>query len=160
MLDNVPGCNLVQYQGKLIIQPWKNGQNPNSTPNLRLPKFFSYRFYLCLKLDKVPKYHHMQFIEKLMHQTWENCKKTNFRSDFGLLPLLVVRHHSKLSSYAIQRKTIGPNLRKKQKKLIWAWFWPVYTKNWSQKLFSWVLPLLDAKHFCKLSLCSISREIN
>ena len=28
MLDIVQSCNLVQYQGKLMMQPWENGKNP------------------------------------------------------------------------------------------------------------------------------------
>ena len=85
-------------------------------------KFFS-EFYLYL-LDIVPSYHPMQFKGKLMNQTRENYKKkTNFRPYFGstfvpqkffswVLRLLVVRHCSKLSSFAIPRQTNEPNLRK------------------------------------------------
>ena len=40
--DKSPSCNLVQYQGKLKIQPWKNGKNPNLRPNLGPQKFFSW----------------------------------------------------------------------------------------------------------------------
>ena len=41
MLDIVPSCNLVQYQGKLIMQPWENGKNPNFKSNLEpLPSVF------------------------------------------------------------------------------------------------------------------------
>ena len=64
-----------------------------------------------------------------MKQTLENGKKPNFGPDFGLfaqicpppqfflqaLPLLVVRHCSTLSCYAISKKTDEPNLRKWQK---------------------------------------------
>ena len=70
MLDIVPSCNLVQYQGKLMMQPWENGKNPDFRPNLRLQNFFSW-----------------------------------------VLPLLVVRQYSKLSSYAISRKTNEQNLK-------------------------------------------------
>ena len=60
-----------------------------------------------------------------MTQTWKNNKKPNFEPDFGpfgfflqALPLLIIGHCPKLSSYAIYRKTNEPNLRKWQKKLI------------------------------------------
>ena len=64
-----------------------------------------------------------------MNQTWKSNKTSNFGPDFGrfgpilgshflwVLPLLVIRHCSKLSSYVIQKKTDAPNLRKWQKKL-------------------------------------------
>ena len=75
---------------------------------------------------------HIQFKGELINQSWENGKKTPYlRLDFGLfdanlgpqfflgvLPLLVVKHYFKLSSYAIYRKTSEPNFRKWQKKLI------------------------------------------
>ena len=37
MLDIVASYNLVQYQGELMMQPWKNGKNPNYKPNLEHP---------------------------------------------------------------------------------------------------------------------------
>ena len=52
-----------------------------------------------------------------MIQTQENGKKLHFGTDLGPLgPIsfikLVVRHCSKLSSYAIETKSSAPNLRK------------------------------------------------
>ena len=38
MLDIAPSCNPVQYQKKLVMQTWKNGEKPN----FRSPKFFSW----------------------------------------------------------------------------------------------------------------------
>ena len=35
---------LVQYQGKLMMQPWVNGKNSNFGPNLGLQKFF-FRYF-------------------------------------------------------------------------------------------------------------------
>ena len=32
--DIPPSWNLVHYQGKLMMQPWENGKNPNFRPNL------------------------------------------------------------------------------------------------------------------------------
>ena len=37
MLDIVPSCNPVQYQGKLMMQTWENGKNPNFGPHFPLP---------------------------------------------------------------------------------------------------------------------------
>ena len=34
MLGIVPNCYLVQYQGKLMMQPAENGKNPTFTQNL------------------------------------------------------------------------------------------------------------------------------
>ena len=52
---------------------------------------------------------------------------------FEILPPLVVRHCSMLSSYAIQKKNNDPNSRKWQKKLIlglikahWTLIWATY----------------------------------
>ena len=36
-MDIVPSCNLVQYQGNIIMQPWENGKNPNFGSNLNPP---------------------------------------------------------------------------------------------------------------------------
>ena len=35
---------------------------------------------------------------------------------------------------------------------------PILAQIWTPKCFSWILPLLDIRHCCKLSLCAISRE--
>ena len=56
MLDIFPKCNLVQYQGKLVMQPWENGKNPNFGDNLHPPPpsppskrdFFSWVFSLLV----------------------------------------------------------------------------------------------------------------
>ena len=49
MLDIVPSCNLVQYQGNKVMEPWENGKNSklmNQTwkndekPNFVLKIFF------------------------------------------------------------------------------------------------------------------------
>ena len=37
---------------------------------------------------------------------------------------------------------------------------PILAQIWAQKTFSWVLPLLDIIHCCKLSLHAISRTTN
>ena len=40
MLDIVPSCNLAQYQGHIMMQPWENDKNPNFRHSLGPPKFF------------------------------------------------------------------------------------------------------------------------
>ena len=57
-----------------------------------------------------------------MIQPWENGKNPNFGTSLGppkfflwVLPLIVVRQSSKLSSYAISIKPNGSNLKKWQK---------------------------------------------
>ena len=96
------------------------------------------------------------------------AKKPSFRSDFGpnlgpniffvwVLTLLDIIHCCKLSLHAISRKTNKPNLRKWQKTLFQAQFWPKFGPQFS---FSWILPLLDVRNCCKLSLYAISRKTN
>ena len=82
-----------------------------------------------------------------MNQTLENYKKFNSGPNCGLfdpahkifwrvLPLLVVRHCSKLSSYANLRKTNEPNLRKCQKKTNFgSGFGPFLPKAGPKKFF-------------------------
>ena len=62
MLDIVPSYNPVQYQGKLMMQTWKNAE--------------------VLILN--PKNHPIKFKGKLMNQTWENVKKPNLELNFDL----------------------------------------------------------------------------
>ena len=45
MLDIAPSCNPVQYQGQLMMQPWKNGQNLTLDP----PKIFSWVLRLLVR---------------------------------------------------------------------------------------------------------------
>ena len=93
MLDTIPSCNLVQYQGKLMLQPWENFKNPNFGPSLGPPIFL-----------------------------W-------------VLPLQVVRQCSRLSSYAISRKTNEPNLKKWQKTLILGPILGHFTQIWTPIIF-------------------------
>ena len=74
----------------------------------------------------VPSCNPVQYQGKLMMKTWENDEKPNFGPNFGpqksfswVFPLLVVRNCSKLSSYAIYKKSNKPNLRK-----WWKTFFP------------------------------------
>ena len=103
-----------------------------------------------------------------MTQTWKNNKKPNFEPDFGpfgfflqALPLLIIGHCPKLSSYAIYRKTNEPNLRKWQKKTNFGPdFSPFGAKCDSKIFFFMSLPLLEVKHCCRLSLYVIPRKTN
>ena len=51
-------------------------------------------------------------------------------------------------------------LEKWQKKLVLDPILAPLAQIWTPKFFSWILPLLDARHFCKLSLHAISRKTN
>ena len=68
------------------------------------------------------------------------------RNSFQFLPLLVVKHCYKLSSYAIYWKTNEKNLRKWQKTNFGPDFDLLWPKFGPQKSFSWVLPLLYVNH--------------
>ena len=76
------------------------------------------------------------------------------------LPPLDVIHCCKLSLYAISKKTNELNLIKSQKNKFQARFWPLWHKFGPPKNFSWILPLLDVKNCCKLSLYAFSRKTN
>ena len=109
---------------QLMMQSWENDKNPKT------PKTIFCEFHLYL-LDIVPSYHLYNLKEnkgKLINQTWENGKISgpilpsltqicpyNF---LRVLPLLIIRNYSKLSSYTISRKTNEPNFRKMAESLI------------------------------------------
>ena len=82
-------------------------------------------------------------------------KKTHFEPHLGLPPIffikIVVWKCSKLSSYLIWRKTNKLNLRKWQKKASFG------HKFGPQKFLSWLLPLPDVRHCCKLYNCMQSQ---
>ena len=73
------------------------------------------------------------------------------------LPVLDGIHCCKLSLFAISRKTNELNLRKWLKTQFGPNFLP---KFGPQRFFLWILPVLDLRHCCKLSLYAISRKIN
>ena len=87
-------------------------------------------------------------------------KKPCFRPNFGLFsPNLDSKFFSMdfISLHATSRKTSEPNLRKYQRSQFQAQFW---YKFGPRKIFMWVLPLLDVRYSCKLSLCKILRKNN
>ena len=65
MSDNVPSCNPVQYQRKLLTQILENGEKRNFGPQI----FFGVLPLLVVSSSKLSS---MQFKGKLMNQTWEN----------------------------------------------------------------------------------------
>ena len=103
----------------------------------------------------------MQFKRKLVNQSWENSKKPNFGPTVTRLiqiwtPKRFLEgftstrcwHYSKLSSYAISRKTYDRNLikwQKRKKNSFWTWFRPVGPKFEPSIFFSkiWLLKSLD-----------------
>ena len=98
MLDIVPKCNSVQYQGKLMMQTWENVKNPNFRPNFGRQKFFLVSFTSTDKI--VPSYHNIQFKRKLMNQTSENDEKSNFGPNIGPLgPNVVLQFFCKFFLY-------------------------------------------------------------
>ena len=162
-------------------QTLENGKKPNFRPDFGLfgpnlgPQlfFFFCKFYLYQYLDILLSYHPIQFKGKLMNQTWENGKKPHFGPDFGLfwskfgtqkffvgLPLLGVIHCCKLSLHAISRKTNELNLRKCKKSSFGPDFGSFDPNLVPKNSFLWILPLLDVRNCCKLSLYAISRKIN
>ena len=76
-----------------------------------------------------------------------------------VLPLLVIRKCSKLSSYAIYRKTNEPNLRKWQKNLILDPILACLTPIWAPNFFWQVSPLIVVRHCSKLSSYAIQGNL-
>ena len=84
-LQSSASCKL-QYQGKLIMQPWENDKNPNFGPNFGAPNFFKGFFSTSsvpMFQNNVQSYKPMPFPGKLMNQTSKNDKKPSFWPDFG-----------------------------------------------------------------------------
>ena len=80
---------------------------------------FFLRFQLYWMLKIIPICNIVLYPGKLIMQSRENNKNPNFGPNLGgpklfswILPLLVVRQGSKLSSYAISRNTNEPRLKK------------------------------------------------
>ena len=83
MLDIVPSCNLVQYQGNIMMPPWENGKNPNFRPNLGSPKFFPWVLPL-LVVRQCSKLSSNAIIKESYWTKLEKIKKTKFGPNFGL----------------------------------------------------------------------------
>ena len=79
---------------------------------------------------------------------------------FRVLPLLDARHCCKLSLYVILRETNETNLKNGIKPNISLNFGSFGPNLGPHKFFLWVLPPLDVKHYCKLSLYAISMKNN
>ena len=93
-----------------------------------------------------------------MMQLWQKGKNPTFEPSLGtpkffpwVLPLLVVRQCFKLSSYAISRKTNGPNLKKNDKKSSFGPDFDPFGPNLGQQFFLQVLPLLVIRYCFELS---------
>ena len=78
MLEIVPSCNLVQYQGKLIMQHWENSEKPNfGSRKIVFVNFISTSRQTLFQANILCN------LRKLMEQTWNNGEKPNFGPDFG-----------------------------------------------------------------------------
>ena len=101
MLDIVPSCSLVQYQGNIMMQPRENGKNSNFRPNLEPPKFFSW-VLLLLTVKQCSKLSSYAISSKTNKQNLKNDKtlilghiRAKFAPPpplphfFAILPLLV-----------------------------------------------------------------------
>ena len=125
----------------------------------------------------VASYHFMQFQGKLMNQTWENGKIPSFEPNFGLfwpkfrpqnfcswfLPLLDLRNCCKLSLYMIFQGKLMNETWENSKKPSFRPGFRSFVLNLPPpppQFFSWVLPLLNVRHYCKLSFYAISRKTN
>ena len=125
-------------------------------------------------LDIVASYHCMQFQGKLMNQTWENGKKSSFEPNFGpfgpnLDPKIFFRGFylnwmlDIIASYhcmQLQGKLMNKTWENKKKPSFRPNFDPFGPNLGPKNFFSWILPLLDVRHCCKLSLYAISRKTN
>ena len=80
---------------------------------------------------------------------------------FSLILLLIdVKLCCKLSLHTILRKTNELSLREKEKTQFLARFWSLWPDFGPSNFFSSILPKLDVRKFCKLSLYAISRKTN
>ena len=116
----------------------------------------------------------MLFQGKLLNQTWQNSKKPSFRHDFGwfwpkfgpqnfFCELFLYEMLEIIASYhcmPFQEKLLNQtwqNGRKPSCRPDFGLFWP---KFGPQKNFLWVLPILDVRNCCKLSLYAIKTKTN
>ena len=81
ILDIVPRCNLVEYPGKLIMQPWENGKNPNFRLNLGHQNFFSW-VSPPLVLKQCSKLSSYVIKRKAHEPNLRKWQKTYFRTQF------------------------------------------------------------------------------
>ena len=124
-LLDVRHCNL-QSSCNLMMQSWANRKNYNFRPNLPPPPNFFSSVLPLLVVRQCPKLSSYAIPGKTNEPNLKKWQKPPyFGPNFGsnlcpkhflqVLPLLVVRHCSRLWSCAIWRKTNEPNLRKWQK---------------------------------------------
>ena len=76
-----------------------------------------------------------------------------------VLPLLVVRNCSKLSSYAISTKTTEPNFRRWQKKLILGPILASLTQIWAAKFFFLDFTSASIYIFPAIILCNLKENL-
>ena len=132
-----------------------------------VPKNYFHRFYLYWMLENFARYHCMLFQGKLMNLNWENGENlvsglilaqkiffVGFTSSryYTLLQAITVYYFKENKWTKIEKIKINP-----VSGLILASFGPNLVPP---KKFSWILPVLNVRHCCKLSLYAISRKTN
>ena len=125
--------------------------------------------YLYQLLYMVASYHCKQFQGKLKKQTLEKIKKPSFWPVFSqiwspksfFVGFTSTRYYTMLPAIILCNfKENKQNLKKWQKTQFGVRFWPLCPKFRPPKFFSFILPLIDVRKCCTVSLYAISRKTN
>ena len=151
MLDIVPSCSLVQYQGNIMMQPRENGKNSNFRPNLEPPKFFSW-VLLLLTVKQCSKLSSYAISSKTNKQNLKNDKNLilgHIRAKFAppppphffaILPLLVTDIVPSYHSMQFKEKLMNQTWENNKKPNFGPDF-GLFDPHWSPKNFFWQVHL-------------------